>query len=133
MLQIAWLPSGCPILGLLTDRGTQYISHEFTSYVTQTLKANLIHTSAYYPQGNGINEASHQLLHHAIKTQPSTDWTKDLPRLVADATLVHNASPHPRTGRTPFEALFHRDAVLPGLVELTQDISEDAGPCSCNM
>ena len=39
--------------------------------------------------------------------------------------MVHNCSPHPSLNTTPFEALFGRDAILPGLVEHTRDVPEE--------
>eukprot|EP00915_Cephaloidophora_sp_WS-2016_P009586 GHVH01013691.1.p1 GENE.GHVH01013691.1~~GHVH01013691.1.p1 ORF type:complete len:311 (-),score=20.20 GHVH01013691.1:566-1498(-) len=47
---------------VLSDRGAVFVSGEYTSFITKALGAYALHTSPYYPQGNAINEASHQII-----------------------------------------------------------------------
>ena len=120
-VQEAWIPYFGVPRTILTDRGTQYTADAFVSWVTQEAGIKLIHTPPYYPEANAINESSHQLLHHALKCQPA-DWVlSHFETAVTYAAIVHNSSPHPSLGTTPFEALFGKDMVLPGLQSLTPD------------
>lgn len=102
------------------------MSGEISEYFSKRLGARIIHSSPYYPQGNGINESSHRLLTHMIKTQISDNYYFDLPALTKIATMVHNATPHPAIGTTPFEAVFGHEMVLPHLQPYTTAITEAA-------
>ena len=57
---------------ILTDRGSVFREKEFQNYVTQELCAYHIFSSAYYPQGNGLNEASHKGLEASIAAAAET-------------------------------------------------------------
>eukprot|EP00923_Selenidium_pygospionis_P053070 GHVN01091917.1.p1 GENE.GHVN01091917.1~~GHVN01091917.1.p1 ORF type:complete len:115 (+),score=3.83 GHVN01091917.1:543-887(+) len=57
-------------------------------------------TSPYYPQGNGINESSHRLLEHVIKTSLAT-------------------------GETPAALVFGQDLVLPGWQDYSATANEE--------
>ena len=119
-----WIPIfGCP-RAILSDRGSIFISTEFLDYVTQYLNVKLIHTSSYYPQGNGINESSHQILLHAISSQPVK--SSNIQQIVQHATIAYNSSPHPSlSGHTPYSAIFGKDMILPGSRTLTPDFNEE--------
>lgn len=109
---------------VLTDRGSQFISREFNEYVTQDLRIPIINTSPYYPQGNAINEASHQFLQHALKTSHAIAFRIPFQEVVSAATLVYNATPHSILGTTPYNLVFGQDLVIPGWSEFTPVIGE---------
>eukprot|EP01070_Trichotokara_eunicae_P012646 Trichotokara_eunicae@DN9540_c0_g1_i2.p1 len=46
-------------------------------------------TTAYHPQGNGINESHHRILEHAVKTRFVNDTVR-FHDIVADSTVVAN-------------------------------------------
>ena len=115
---------GCP-RSILTDRGSQYVGKGFSEYVVQELGIPLIHTSPYYPQGNGVNESSHRLLLHALRSRPTT--SSNLVAFVRQAVMVYNATPHPALfNHTPYSAVYGKDMVLPALGAFTPDTSEAA-------
>eukprot|EP00915_Cephaloidophora_sp_WS-2016_P008793 GHVH01012328.1.p1 GENE.GHVH01012328.1~~GHVH01012328.1.p1 ORF type:complete len:183 (-),score=25.28 GHVH01012328.1:568-1116(-) len=55
-----------PIFGapqaVLCYNGAAFIDKDFKQHVMAELRAKYVNTSPYYPQGNGINESSHQAL-----------------------------------------------------------------------
>eukprot|EP01056_Protomagalhaensia_sp_Gyna25_P000980 Protomagalhaensia_sp_Gyna_25__979@NODE_1474_length_1805_cov_28_857305_g1038_i1_p1_GENE_NODE_1474_length_1805_cov_28_857305_g1038_i1NODE_1474_length_1805_cov_28_857305_g1038_i1_p1_ORF_typecomplete_len131_score6_62rve/PF00665_26/1_9e09Integrase_H2C2/PF17921_1/2_7e05rve_3/PF13683_6/1e04rve_3/PF13683_6/0_075BaffRTall_bind/PF09256_10/0_28_NODE_1474_length_1805_cov_28_857305_g1038_i1544936 len=62
-----WIPlMGVPAR-VLSDRGTQFNSSEFETFITGTLGAEMVYSLPGYPQGNGLNESSHRILEHALK------------------------------------------------------------------
>jgi transposase InsO family protein len=123
-VQRQWLPYFGVPRAILTDRGCQYVAGEFREWVTQTLGTQLIHTSPYYPQGNGINESSHVALNHAIKTATAGSYCLEFRDIVQAAVLVHNSSPHAKLGDTPFGVVFGKDMILPGLCQHSHEVTE---------
>ena len=119
-----WLPQFGAPRAILTDRGTQYTAGAFTTWAVEEIQCSLIHTSPYYPQGNAINESSHRILHHAIKTSRLSTNVDTLHLAVSSATMVYNASPHPSLGHSPYYSVFGKDMLLPGLLPLTEDVPE---------
>ena len=84
--------------------------------MTQDLQAYLCHTSPYYPQGNGINEAAHKALEASVSISLSEGV--DFEQAVEDAAVVHNATPHSATGESPYFMLFGCEPTLPGWQQL---------------
>eukprot|EP00923_Selenidium_pygospionis_P060465 GHVN01106389.1.p1 GENE.GHVN01106389.1~~GHVN01106389.1.p1 ORF type:complete len:168 (+),score=23.81 GHVN01106389.1:444-947(+) len=82
---------------VLCDRGPAFIDEGFRNFITQEIGAQLILTSSYYPQGNGINESSHRLIEHVMKTS---------------------------TGETPAYLTFGQDGVLPQWQDFTPRAGE---------
>ena len=109
---------GCP-RALLTDRGSTFISADFTKYVAEDLRIPLINTSPYYPQGNAINEASHKFLHHVLKTSYLMTFNEPFGAVVSCATMIYNSTPHSQLGTTPYNLVFGQDMVIPGWTEFT--------------
>ena len=107
-----WVPYfGSPVV-VLADRGV-FNSREFRTYVVHDLRARLHYTSTEYPEGNGINESSHRILETAIKThEPVLDET--FTDIVAEATLIYNATPNRMTGESPARLLYGQDPIVPG-------------------
>jgi hypothetical protein len=110
---------------VLADRDPVLKAHAFANYVRQELGCKLYYTSTEYPQGNGINEASHRILETAIKTHFATDETS-VETLVADAALLHNVTPNRRIGDTPSSLVFGCDLHIPGLKDYESDMTEEA-------
>lgn len=114
ILKDIWVPVlGTPVV-VLTDRGSSFTAKEFRQYVTDALGARLVFTSPYYPQGNAINESCHRGLELSIKAQ----------ELGTAGSLVHNSTPHPATGMSPYSFLFGVEPILPGWESLTFPVSE---------
>lgn len=109
---------------ILTDRGSQYRAGDLTDWVTEELGAKLIQTPPYYPQGNGINESSHQLIKHALRTTDVEILFDDFQRALSVIMMVHNATPTSTTATTPFSLLYGKDMVLPLMHEYTPMTSE---------
>ena len=123
-MEYHWLPHFGAPRALLTDRGTQYTAGAFSTWATKIVQCRLIHTSPHYPQGNSINESSHRILQHAIKTSPLSTNVESLHLAVASATMVYNAAPHPSIGHSPYYNVYGKDMQLPGLLHFTNDVPE---------
>lgn len=120
-LRRRWIPMlGHPSL-VLTDNSPfgQAFSDELKSLRMQHIKS-----LPYHPEGNGMNEAAHRLLEHAIKTHV-VEPLKTLEDIVQQAFLVHNAVPHVATGESPFYLLTGEDPVLPGWNLITRRKPEE--------
>ena len=74
---------------ILSDN--QPFSKEFTTAVESTFACRHGTASTYYPQGNGINESSHRLLEHALKTQMHNSLTQFEPSYRARLWLTTRA------------------------------------------
>ena len=98
---------------LLTDRGSVFRERLLNDYMTHELGAYHIFTSAYYPQGNGINEAAHRGIEAAIAAAASVPGVA-FEKVLQDAVAVHNATPHTALGNSPFKAMFGFEPTLPG-------------------
>ena len=115
---IATLRAFCAIFGVpqavLHDNGAEYTSAEFQLYVTGNLRAKTIRTSPYYPQGNGINESSHQALNAMISSQVLCARSQCFIEVVRRVTSVYNATPHGRLGASPYYAMFGCEMMFSG-------------------
>jgi transposase InsO family protein len=120
----AWIGTfGAPD-AILTDRGPAFNSTEFRQYVTGALGAYHILTSAYYPQGNSVNESCHRGLGRSLACAYEGLDELDFPAALADAVMAHNASPLEGTGESPFSMLFGMEPTLPGWQQLRRSIPE---------
>jgi transposase InsO family protein len=97
---------------VLSDRGSEFRSAYFHDFVTQVLGAFHIFSSAYYPQGNAVNESSHRALEISVNAYLRD--SNDIYSAVRDAVRVYNATPHSATGVSPHYFLFGVEAVFPG-------------------
>lgn len=115
---IAALEEYCDIFGspmaVLHDRGTAFESREFEAVVTQKYRAYTVHSSPYYPQGNSINESSHQSINRSIAAQALCGKGMTFKEVVKTAVMAYNATPHGRLGASPHFAMFGVEMVLPG-------------------
>lgn len=125
-----WIQMMCCPRSILTDNGSEFINYA----VEQVLARFNIHrwrTSPYHPEGNGINEASHQMLRHAIRTAQE-DVGNHMVILLAN--LAHNNSVHAGQCDTPAHQVFGKDmydylTFLPvrSTTELTRCLERDRG------
>eukprot|EP00915_Cephaloidophora_sp_WS-2016_P009597 GHVH01013705.1.p1 GENE.GHVH01013705.1~~GHVH01013705.1.p1 ORF type:complete len:270 (-),score=14.25 GHVH01013705.1:440-1249(-) len=126
VLRDFWLPYfGAPHC-VLSDRGAVFVSGEYTSFITKALGAYALHTSPYYPQGNAINEASHQSISKTLRSriQAASSVKTTFARILADATIVHNASFQSAIRDSPFARLYGKDPCLPGLQQYSKADAE---------
>ena len=114
VLTSSWVPIFGAPEAVLTDRGTTFTSPTFGEVVTKRLGAYHVFTSPYYPQGNAVNEASHQSLERSLSAAAAMGLT-DFSEALQNAVSSYNATPHPATGTSPHWALFGKEPVFPGL------------------
>ena len=108
-----WLPIFQAPNAVLTDGGSSFQT-EFSNYFTRELGAYHTISSPYYPQGNGINEASHKAINRSIAAYFLQSPTASFSEALSAATAVHNSAPHSATGQSPFYQLFGFEPCLPG-------------------
>lgn len=112
-LKECWLPVFQAPEAILVDRGSSFTSAEFRKFITTKVGAYVVYTSPYYPQGNAINESCHRAIETSIKAVDN-DMLVTFEEALADSVTVHNATPHPATGESPFCFLFGSEPALPG-------------------
>jgi transposase InsO family protein/ribosomal protein L21E len=89
---------------LLTDRGSQFLSHLFLELCRQ-LRIQKLNTTAYHPECNGANERMHGTLYtilRALTNKGGKDWKRQLPM----AMFVYRNTVHRSLGISPHQALF---------------------------
>ena len=124
ILTCTWVPIFGAPEAILTDRGTTFTSPAFSEMVTKRLGAYHIFTSPYFPQGNAVNEASHQSLERSLSAAAAMGLT-NFPEALQNAAGSYNATPHPATGNSPHWALYGREPVFPGWQALAYDVPEE--------
>jgi transposase InsO family protein len=100
-----------PPARLISDRGTQFLSHLVTAF-RAIFQIQHSPTTAYHQQANGqterFNATVTKMLTHFVNDD-HTDWD-----LYLDAVAsAYNASKHASTGVSPYKTLFGRDPILP--------------------
>ena len=112
---------------VLTDRGPAFRAAEFQKYITDTLGCFMTFSSAYYPQGNGLNESSHRILRSTVNAMVRRSigvhfmdvelFQDSLPTCL----MVYNSTPHIAIGTSPFMKMVGMELILPGWQNLTQE------------
>ena len=107
---------------LLSDRGREFISAIWTKLL-RSLGIIRVLTSPYHPEGNAINERSHQTLNNMLLARllegPSTKaWVDKVPRIM----LTLNAMPHKPHGFSASMIATGREPTIP------PDLVSDASP-----
>ena len=125
-----WVPLFQSPAAVLTDRGAQFQSAEFSEFVLDTLQSQLVFTSPYYPQGNAVNEAAHKALDSSLSASYTRSDVKEFPEELNDAVIVHNAVPHAATGHSPNYLLFGFELTLPGWQKYRQSGDDNAARIS---
>lgn len=124
IIRNTWAPIfGCP-RSILTDRGLISMSQEFKDYIINELQIKLYHTSAYYPQGNGINESSHKSLDYILKTLYEK---KELhfEQIVKNVILIYNNTHHGAIGETPYFSIYGIDCIRPDFSKITPKTTKE--------
>ncbi len=106
---------------LHSDNGSEFLN-EASERMSQLYGINLLFTSGYSPQANGMAENAVKYVKTALlvtsydkpwqadlKVANYAPWDEMLPQIVASK----NATLHPRTGFTPYEAFFGRSLRFP--------------------
>ena len=94
---------GAPV-EMITDQGQAFVGKLMTT-VCMWLRIRKIHTAAYRPQGNAVNERMHRTLYNFLRAMVSstgTDWEHKLPY----AMFAYRTTYHKSLGMSPFQALF---------------------------
>ncbi|EZG68594.1 putative retrotransposon protein [Gregarina niphandrodes] len=100
---------------MLTDNGGAFRG-SFHEQVVSALGVSHLYCSAYRPQANGVNEASHQFL----KLGMAALWqegSRDIPTILAEVVNVYNTTPHRAKRLSPFQSLFGLEPIVPGCQE----------------
>ena len=96
---------------LLTDRGTNFVSHLFTN-VCKILGIGRQLTSPYHPQTDGLverfNKTFAQMMTNYVN-ETHTDWDLIMPKVI----FAHNTAVQASTLETPFYLLYFRDPRYP--------------------
>eukprot|EP01053_Blabericola_migrator_P001928 Blabericola_migrator_1__1927@NODE_1523_length_4348_cov_17_645176_g557_i4_p2_GENE_NODE_1523_length_4348_cov_17_645176_g557_i4NODE_1523_length_4348_cov_17_645176_g557_i4_p2_ORF_typecomplete_len184_score6_51rve/PF00665_26/1_8e09DDE_2/PF02914_15/0_01_NODE_1523_length_4348_cov_17_645176_g557_i434133964 len=100
-----WIQTHGAPRAVLTDNGAAFTGNDFRTCVTQELQAVHFRSSPYYPQGNGVNEASHKGLSKTLQSLHRVPRMTLLEAVMA-AQLIHNATPHPAVGMSPYCAMY---------------------------
>ena len=118
-----WVAPFAAPKAVLCDRGSEFMSDLFTSFITNIIRAYIVPTSSYYPQGNAVNEASHKSLDSMLSVC-CNQYNMIFQDALFHASLIHNSTPHVSTGHSPFFMLHGLEPVLPGF----QSLQRAAGP-----
>jgi transposase InsO family protein len=89
---------------LITDQGSAFISDLFENLCYQ-LGIDKIFTTAYHPQGNGVNERMHATLYNILRSLTGRnpyEWKKQLPY----ALFIYRTSYHKAINMSPHKALY---------------------------
>jgi len=89
---------------IITDQGSAFISDLFETLCYQ-LAVDKVFTTAYHPQGNGINERMHSTLYTILRSltgKTASTWRKQLPY----ALYVYRTTVHKAIGMSPHKALY---------------------------
>ena len=95
---------------IVTDNGTQFVSHEFESYLAN-LHIRHLKSSLYYPRANGEVERWNRVLKQTLQiaSQENKPW-KDA---AVELLMAYRATSHQTTGKSPAELLHGRKMVTP--------------------
>ena len=101
-----WIQSFGPFKRFLSDNGPNFASQEMTAWV-KSIGAIVLHSTPYYPQGNGVVERMNRTVQDVIAKEPSeaqVDWDLLLP----DVCWNINTAESSVTGFSPHFAVFGR-------------------------
>ena len=101
---------GCPAR-IVTDNAQAFKSNKFLNFCQQYNIA-LNHSTAYYPQGNGLVEYSNKTLVRALKkiiNENQKNWDSQLKFALWANRITSKRS----TGKSPYELVYGRAAMFP--------------------
>ena len=97
---------------VVSDNGSEFCNKLFDE-LSRRYGIRRIRTTPYHPQANAFVERLHGFMRGAISAlspADQSDWHKLLPV----TAFAYRATPHDRTGLTPFFLMHGREPVLPG-------------------
>jgi transposase InsO family protein len=104
---------------IITDNGTQFMSHAFMQYV-QDLGGKICFASVAHPRSNGQAERANAEVLRGLKTRTFDKLRKCGRRWIDELSAVLwsiRTTPNRATGQTPFSLVYGAEAVLPtGLI-----------------
>lgn len=106
---------GCPER-IITDQGPNFESNLFKK-LCQDFNILKNHTTEYHPAANGQTERVNRCLNDMLaifEEKSSENWDLLLPQII----FAYRTSVHSSTGMSPFQALYHRQPILPGRLVL---------------
>ena len=118
-----WISIFAAPYAVLHDRGAEFRSSVFRGYVLDILRAHMMYTSSYYPQGNAINESSHRSLDSMLSVC-GQQYNMQFADALFYVTLIQNSIPHVSTGHSPFYFLHGLEPTLPGLQYLSHESND---------
>ncbi len=111
----AFIDSWCQRYGvpsiITTDQGPQFVSQLWKTFA-ESLGINLIHTTAYHPQSNGMIERFHRCPKASLtaRLQHAEDWVRQLPWVLLGSRSLPNLD----TSKSAAQMLFGQQLTLPG-------------------
>ena len=118
----------CGIFGapqaILHDGGPEFTGSEFKLFVLCRLRVRFIRCSTAYPQGNAINESSHQVVNNMITAQAICAQSEPFPEVIRAVTMCYNATPHPNLGASPYYCMFGTEMMFPGWQKLSVQLAQ---------
>ncbi|GJZ25363.1 reverse transcriptase domain-containing protein [Tanacetum coccineum] len=96
---------------IITDNETQFVNDPFKKWA-EKLKIQLISTSFYHPQGNGVVERANRSLLRGIKTiieKGGSSWAEEVPNVL----WAHQTMKKTRNDETPFSLTYGIKVVIP--------------------
>jgi transposase InsO family protein len=95
---------------ITSDRGAQFTSALWAA-LCSLLNIHHMPTTAFHPEGNGLVERLHRRMKDALRARAAhADWAAHLPWVM----LSLRAAPREDDGRSPAEALYGSQLVVPG-------------------
>lgn len=94
----------------LSDNGREFKSH-LSEYIYKALNIGMIHSTAYYAQGNGHSENSVKTVTGTLRKMCGND-TKNWDNRLPIVQLAINMKVRDRTASTPFSLMFARQVNL---------------------
>ena len=107
---------GCPRV-LTSDNGAEFCS-ELVEAVTKTMGIKKRTSVVYRPQSQGIVERWYRTLGKQLRTrlgQTGDSW----PNQLHYVAMAHNASPSPKTGKTPNMVFYGRELPIPTFTDFS--------------
>ena len=103
---------GVPI-SITSDRGTQFTSQLWSS-LGEVLGCEMLRTTAYHPQANGLVERFHRSLKAALTARGMTneDWTSNLPVVLLGLRNVYK----PDIGASSAQLTYGQSLALPAIM-----------------
>jgi transposase InsO family protein len=122
---------GCPNI-IVTDNATSFKDEPFIKFC-EKFKIALIHSTPYYPQGNGLAESSNKILIKIIKRLLEDNkkaWDSKLKFALWDDRMTTKRS----LGISPFQIVYGVEAIFPSQLALSvekffQDYQGEPGDC----